>query len=1702
MVNDEIADNHARSNDAQSNDRLVNGAHDAHRHSKDKNHSNDPTIPFADASPQQRFPAWAMPNDLRDVPVDVNQPTQKHFEECTPASARAFSLPTGGSSQVGHDLSSSTETVQSIVRSNGHLQGGPVKRRPRTTQTAKRARSVAKLEQPKTKLHLHGALRWYKHVLHRATYPKPDEKLNSIVYPAKLFAPGFGTIESIAWQFLRKERGDEFQELKNKFELGSIIDLEQYTLNIPASKFRDGASIGTILFTTGEITTESLDEWNNCGAPCKSIPLNQEMPYAGPTIFANPQATFPKEISMLENLPLNTPRDALASVVKVNGSNRIRLTCGEVSMDFHSDGYDVNPFLKPLKLVSSAHLFLQMARRNSNGDENGIDDETRSMESQVCADDVDQSLWNDVVAWGKKYRVDWKLTRIPLTGEKTQGQVVEQVKGKKRTKQNVQSEKKTKCERFHIVISASIHLTDDCLRYGTHKADDGFINPRERSFVGTKFDLRRDRRLFSIVNWFLYMNSLESRQGLDTILLGPLPRLPLVEGRASKCLIRDLVNVKLDMAQVNQYYNAIETYYSDRLDELPESMRPSSEYTMERRKGVEVSMQDVLESVRPPIDGPSVDMDRVHEAGLAAGTQLYNFQKRVVQWMIMKEETGGRDSGTLLHPHWIPLFIMGETMYINENSGTLSRTRFVSPENEPGAFLSDEMGLGKTLDVISLILLRAWEENRHDKSRSRRMLNAMTHERTHRVDSVPRMVRTSLIVAPAAILGQWLAEIKQHVEPGKLKVGLYDAGSYLQNVSVEGMPRAKVSWDKFEASYFETVFSKYDIILTAYESLQKDLSKTSHQEKSPLLRVQWWRLILDEAQLVSHTSGKAAMMANELWRCNGWTVTGTPVSNDIMDLHGVLVALDCDPWSASPLLQKSIISPFKSGDAIGAYRLRGTLSHMLWRNAKIHVGEEFSLPTNYERVLEMEFSKPERVLYQRKSVEHKEALLAHYRGNGHELAMSTQVIPRLLDLRQLCLHPQINHNLFNRAERRMNWREMLAKVAKTAMDEKHGLELDLVREMVMYCTACRWHLHTNAKEEKVANALPTLQEWKRTLDKAIELVDKYVEELTKRDDWLPAVVGYFGFLRKADLQKWMRVKFYVLEEYRQILCLLGKSRATGFAGREMEGPAAYVKFHQKLHKEIPDVGGWRLMADVCREQNLIKRYMEESEEGLEELPAYEASWRREDPTERLFQHNFNYTADVGVLLEKKARFRANQHLQNAAIEAFKDVDLDLAEVDRMAREEREQNQLNKSERTMFREMQERREKGLDAIVESHMANMVGPRQVQTLENSWQKLSAQHEQRWKEGAPRFTLQAIMTRSNVLRDDIRKKATELTYTLNTLEDECRRLGVDVNNVLKEARVADEVQAKMVARINERDENAEIMPVLKIPKVEKDKIQTTLAQNGLEAGPEEGDTVKMDKACIICLDEFHNPVAVRSCLHKFCFDCIRQAIKTRPNCPVCRVAVNARTDLIEIQLDNVADASDNDELVRDGFQERSLNDVRGEWGTKISVLVCELKRHIKLDATFKAVVFSTWNPMLDFVSQALLDNDVDTVKFYGSAEVRTESLRRIREDDLCKVILVPLRGSSGAAGLTLTSCQYAYLIEPSLNPGLIDQAISRISRIGQTKTTHVVHLIISPSVENKIRELQRKKRLQTHLVGSEKEDLQTAEVLDLFEISPEEL
>ncbi|VDN87298.1 unnamed protein product, partial [Brugia pahangi] len=53
---------------------------------------------------------------------------------------------------------------------------------------------------------------------------------------------------------------------------------------------------------------------------------------------------------------------------------------------------------------------------------------------------------------------------------------------------------------------------------------------------------------------------------------------------------------------------------------------------------------------------------------------------------------------------------------------------------------------------------------------------------------------------------------------------------------------------------------------------------------TPLLAIEWWRVCIDEAQMVESTSSSVVLMCDGLKAVNRWCITGTPVTNSLQGM--------------------------------------------------------------------------------------------------------------------------------------------------------------------------------------------------------------------------------------------------------------------------------------------------------------------------------------------------------------------------------------------------------------------------------------------------------------------------------------------------------------------------------------------------------------------------------------------------------------------------------------------------------------------------------------------------------------------------------------------------------------------------------------------------------------------------------------------------
>lgn len=124
-------------------------------------------------------------------------------------------------------------------------------------------------------------------------------------------------------------------------------------------------------------------------------------------------------------------------------------------------------------------------------------------------------------------------------------------------------------------------------------------------------------------------------------------------------------------------------------------------------------------------------------------------------------------------------------------------------------------------------------------------------------------------------------------------------------------------------------------------------------------------------------------------------------------------------------------------------------------------------------------------------------------------------------------------------------------------------------------------------------------------------------------------------------------------------------------------------------------------------------------------------------------------------------------------------------------------------------------------------------------------------------------------------------------------------------------------------------------------------------------------------------------------------------------------------------------------------------------------------------KVLVFTSFLSAIDIVSKKLEENNIDYYIIKGDVPSK-ERLRRVEEFNNRKtsaVFLIMLK--SGGTGLNLTGASTVIHLDLWWNPQTENQATDRAHRIGQKKTVEVIKIITKGTIEEKIIDLQNKKK-----------------------------
>ncbi|KAH7489735.1 hypothetical protein FOMA001_g3497 [Fusarium oxysporum f. sp. matthiolae] len=1124
----------------------------------------------------------------------------------------------------------------------------------------------------------------------------------------------------------------------------------------------------------------------------------------------------------------------------------------------------------------------------------------------------------------------------------------------------------------------------------------------------------------------------------------------------------------------------------------------------------------------------------------ALESKLFPYQKRTLQWLLQREGVQWSADMRRIVPY-VPenqdsvydfkkmTDVAGNEYYFSELFHTVTRDISLFQQAEAsikGGILAEEMGLGKTLEVLGLILLH---------QRSRPLIQSEYESQAKLTPS-----GATLIVTPPSLKDQWVSEIARHA-PG-LSVKVY-----------EGRKRISEA-DEQQAT---DELAGHDIILTTYSVLSSELHFTTappersrrharvyDRPRSPLVQISWWRVCLDEAQMIESGYSQPAKVARVLPRINAWGITGTPVKNDVEDLQGLLLFLQYEPYCSVNQIWQDLIRHHKSV-------FQRLFNRIAIRHTKSMVRDELVLPSQKRFVISMPFTAVEEQHYQSLYREMAEAcglslegapIVDGWKPEDHEEDMRTW----LVRLRQTALHPEVagynRRTLGNSKNRPMRTVDEVLD----AMLEQSESAIRSDERAYLSSKLTRGQLYENSPRVKEA-----LEIWLSGRDEAQKLVSKSRDELKSLtgsrlrpashedsdidDDSEVEEKGQLFESRRrlrGALEMYHRAVFFCANAYFQIR-----------ENPEMTEPESeeflrikkledeHYEEAKAIRREIlqePHHKATRLMAKVAQKA---------SEQSFVEIPELTVNEERGIESGRIVD---DLEALYGELNDQaNAIDEWREHLVRLVLKPLVDEEDDAETTgDEYGESAKIQDELMVYVQALRAIIADRQ----DAL--TGQTNELIKHETQTS----LRLAANEE-----GPAPEKLIELLT----LRDQIKPRSTSMRKAISEFRGLTSKLARDTTRSVLEGRIADRqlkatqailnTQSKLTTALEaEVDKFKNIMnlrleyyrqlqvvsdSVLPYEEPVTEELMTRLKtteenmRQRLSAAEakhryllhlkEAGNKSNEPRMCVICQTNFTIGV-LTVCGHQFCKECMMLWFKAHHNCPVCKRKLKS-SNLHDITInpqqlkvhsdeptqsqdgtENSPEQKQTDSPKKTGIYSEFNSDKLAEiqkieldgpsFTTKVDTLVKHLMWLRESDPGAKSIVFSQYKGFLGILRNAFSRFRIG----YASID-DPDGIRRFKENASVECFLLHARAHS--SGLNLVNASHVFLCEPLLNTALELQAIARVDRIGQMHETTVWLYLVSGTVEESIYNLSVQRRME-HMgrVNKGKSKESTPELLDV--------
>jgi SNF2-related domain/SNF2 Helicase protein/Helicase conserved C-terminal domain len=264
-----------------------------------------------------------------------------------------------------------------------------------------------------------------------------------------------------------------------------------------------------------------------------------------------------------------------------------------------------------------------------------------------------------------------------------------------------------------------------------------------------------------------------------------------------------------------------------------------------------------------------------------------------------------------------------------------------------GACLADDMGLGKTIQVLSLLL--ALKEQATDP------------------------VKPSLLLAPASLLANWVAEIERFA-PSLKAIVVHPSAATAERPRADG-PAA---------------IAGVDLVITSYGFLSR---------AAWLAEVAWRLAVIDEAQAIKNPAAKQTRAVKQVKADARIALTGTPIENRLGDLWSIFDFIN--PGLLGSARQFSGFAKQLADRPHNPYGpLRELVRPYILRRLKTDRSIIADLPAKTEMKVFCSLSRKQAALYQQAVGD-----MARQLEDADGMKRRGIVLALLMRLKQICNHP-------------------------------------------------------------------------------------------------------------------------------------------------------------------------------------------------------------------------------------------------------------------------------------------------------------------------------------------------------------------------------------------------------------------------------------------------------------------------------------------------------------------------------------------------------------------------------------------------------------------------------------------------------------------------------------------------------------------------